>query len=98
MLLSHFITNLLSMSPSLSLYLSPHPSDQVSERPHASTTALQCSEENEVKTSLDHSISDNVTDEAVLDIKSLFVVACFCYGPEWIERRESCLEWIESGV
>ena len=42
------------MSPSLSLYLSPHPSDQVSERPHASTTALQCSEENEVKTSLDH--------------------------------------------
>ena len=47
---------------------------------------------------LDHSISDNDTDEAVLVIKSLFVVACFCYGPEWIERRESCLEWIESGV
>ena len=73
----NFITNLLSMSPSLSLYLSPHPSDQVSERPHASTTALQCSEENEVKMSLDHSISDNVTGEAVLDIKSLFVVAFF---------------------
>ena len=61
-------------------------------------TALQCSEENEVKTSLDHSISDNVTDEAVLDIKKPFIVACFCYSPEWIERRESCLEWIESGV
>ena len=44
-------------------------------------------------------ISDNVTDEAVLDSKkNLFVVAFFCYGPEWIERRESCLEWIESGV
>ena len=29
--------------------MSPHPSDQLSERSHASTTALQCSEDAEIK-------------------------------------------------
>ena len=51
--------------------IAPHPSNQLSERSYVSTTALQCSEDAEIKTllthSLTHSMSDKVTYWSVLD-------------------------------
>ena len=35
----------------------PHPSDQLSERPHVSTTALECPEVAEIKSDLTHSLT-----------------------------------------
>ena len=43
-------------------FLIPHPSDQLAERSHMSTTALQCSEDAEIDShSLTNLISDKVT-------------------------------------
>ena len=44
----------------MSLSLSPHPSDQLSEKSHVSTTALQWSEVAKIKSAIDL-ISDKVT-------------------------------------